>query len=71
MRNTIRTASINHNDENRRIKLNLVKSDRGYVWQTAIGEDCGLPVVSTVGQAINNAKAAWGHSDWAMKAKWL
>jgi hypothetical protein len=67
-----RVATINHNDgSGRRVRIELIKTESGYNWQSADGEDAGLPISDTIAEAEADAIAAWGADIWDLRAKWI
>lgn len=71
MTRPIRVATINHNDDDigSRVRLELHKAGREYVWSSADG-DCGLPPFNTVRDAEIGAIHAWGAGCWDLRARW-
>ena len=81
MTKAIRTASINHNDQDGvRVILNLRNIHDGskypYRWYTADGDDTEV-TGSTVAQAFDAAEHAWGRRTrgtsfdvWGFRARW-
>ena len=68
----IRTATINHNDNEikARVKLNLIKEDGLYTWKTEEGEDCNAGSYKSVAEAESACRIAWGGDAWDLKATW-
>jgi len=68
----LRVATINHSDgSGRRVRIELVGVGGGYNWQSADGEDAGLPIFDTIAEAEADAIAAWGADIWDLRAKWI
>lgn len=65
-------ATINHNVEDRRVKIVCRKADDGrYHWYEAeTGLETCCPAADTVNQAADNAGMCWGRSEWDLKATW-
>ena len=69
----LRVATICHNDDDqndknhRRVRLELVHEDGGYVWQTSDGEDTATGVFRTIKDAMHAASQAWGSDVWGLK----
>lgn len=65
-------ATINHNDEDRRLKIACRRNDDGrYRWyDTETDDDCGLPAADNLKQAADYAGMAWGSDAWQLKATW-
>lgn len=76
MSKPIRVATICHNDDDRndpnhrRVRLELTKSEEGYVWHTETGEDCCIGACKTVYDAEIAALQAWGADVWDLRATW-
>jgi len=59
-------ATIN-NESGDRVDLVLTRDQRGYVWHTACGEDCGLGGFDSVNAADGAAGMAWGAEVWGLR----
>lgn len=74
----IRVATICHNEDDhigpnhRRVRLELHKKGRAYVWCDESGEDLQVvPHEATVYDAEIAAIHGWGASEWDLRAKWF
>lgn len=76
MSKPIRVATICHNEDDsndpkhRRVRLELTKTEEGYVWHTEAGEDCCIGACKTVYDAEIAALQAWGADVWDLRATW-
>jgi len=55
------------NESGDRVDLVLTRDQRGYVWHTACGEDCGLGAHDSVNAADGAAGMAWGAEVWGLR----
>ena len=72
MKDAIKTASINHNEQNNvRVTLYLLPDDKaGYRWWTQHNEDTDV-TGKTVADACDNAQDVWAGAAWDLQADWL
>ena len=77
MTNPIRVATICHNADDRnekghrRVRLELTKTDDGYMWCDEDGEEAGnMGAHKTVLDAENAALQVWGGEVWDLRATW-
>jgi len=65
-------ATINHNDEDRRIKIVCRKDDEGYYrwYDDETDTESGCHKANSLEQAKEYALACWGSDAWSLKASW-
>lgn len=66
MARPIRVLTINHNDEQRRIRVVLIDDSQRYRWiEEETGNDTEVSAI-TIKAAISAAKIAWGSPVWGL-----